>query len=208
MIDDLLKESVFARARRDTWPEGWLKKWVHRVVVAAIALATAYWLGTSEFREGFFTRLETASVGALAVLGADLLFYPWNLLFSPYRQRNELRSFIRSAKEAREDYAELSVSAEWGSGAKRRIAVRNEGTRAVTRIWIEIGDANWVMPEGWKSGAEVIPILRPGEEDSIPFFVLQSIGMRSERVRARITGTCSSDEEVSAEVLLDPHSLC
>ena len=173
-MDRLLRESAFVRARRDTWPKGWFKKWIHRVLAAGIALGAAYWFGTTEFRGEFFTRLETATIGVLAVFGADLLFYPWNLMLAPYRQRDDLRSFIRATEKARDDFAELSVSAEWVSGAKRRIAVRNEGTRTVSGIHIQLGESHWIFGEGWTSGDEVIPKLNPGDEDSIPFLVRQS----------------------------------
>jgi hypothetical protein len=207
-VTDLsLTESTFARAKRDTWPEGWLRKWIHRVVAIAIALSAAYLLGSSEVRAEFFTRVETAIIGLLAVLGADLLFYPWNLTLAPYRQRVELRSLFRAAEVAQSDFAELSASAERVSGEMRRIEVRNEGARSVSAIRIQLGESNWVLGDGWKNGDEVIPILKPGEEDSIPFYVRRSMGRRSERVRARISGTCSLGHHVEAELLLDPHSL-
>lgn len=200
-------ESAFERARRDTWPQGWVKKWVHRVIAAGIALGAAYWLGSGQTRAEFFTKLETGAIGVLAILVADILFYPWNLLLAPFRQRDDLRSRLRAIEAARNDFALLTASAEWGSGARRRIVVHNEGTRRISNIRIDLGASNWAYAEGWRSGAEVIPMLNPGESDSIPFFVRQSMGMRSERVRARLSGTCSSGEAVTVEVLLDPHSL-
>lgn len=206
-MDRLLNQSALERARRDTWPPGWLKEWSRRALVAAIALAVAYWLDPLQGPAAFLGRLETAVIAALAYLGADLLFFPWNLMWAGIRQRDELRNYVGTVENAQSDFAELSGSAEFVSGDMRRIAVRNEGTRTVSGLRIEIPEANWISPSGWKDGEEVIPLLKAGEEGSIGFMASNFIGMKRESVRACIKGTCSSGESVEVEVLLDPHQV-
>jgi hypothetical protein len=188
----LLAESAWQRAKRDTWPSGWWKKFGKRALIAAIAVGADFLLRDAADRHGL---VQKALVGLAAFALADFVLYPLNALLAPIRQRDELRAWAQEAKEASaRPKRKLSIRAAvgHGSGDINLIKVSNTGDETVRDITVNMPTTDGIQSVSWRLGDVVIEELLPGETSSIPFMVHRSLGRSLKSVRVELRGKVGS----------------
>lgn len=204
---DLLCESAWKRAQRDTWPSDWWRKLGKRALIAALALGANFFLQNVDAR-GELARSALVGLGAFVL--ADAVLYPLNFMLAPLRQRNELREWARSRTDEPLPRASLRAAVIRGRGGTKLVDVANPGDIAVKNIVARVSEADRIIPVDWSSGDVVIDELLPGDRASVPFLVPGGLGRATTRTRVELSGKAvvgESEEEVRTSVVIDPHRL-